>query len=295
MMTIKYLKQAEIDKSKWDNCVGNAINCMIYGMSWYLDEVCENWDGLVLGNYQAVMPLPWKSKLGIKYIYHPFFAQQLGVFFTKDNSAITNDFLAAIPLKFLKYELSLNSMNTCHDIPLRPQINYVLSLHKTYDELLASYDRKCRRDVKISKSDPHILHTDISVDDFLSFKQRNMLNKLSHTHFERIKALLNYLIKNKMAKIVALNDSENMLLGAAAFVSYRSRIFYLFSASSDVGKKKRVMYRILDSVIEANANKNVYLDFEGSMIEGVAQFFKGFGPVSETYNRVQKSRIPFIK
>ena len=75
-----YIPQKQIDKKKWDHCIESAENGLIYGYSFYLDHMAGQWDGIVLGDYQAVMPLPWKKKFGIKYIYQPFLVAQGGVF-----------------------------------------------------------------------------------------------------------------------------------------------------------------------------------------------------------------------
>ena len=61
---IKYLQYKEIDKAKWDVCITNAPNGLIYGYSFYLDCMARRWDALVLGDYEAVMPLTWNKKYG---------------------------------------------------------------------------------------------------------------------------------------------------------------------------------------------------------------------------------------
>ncbi len=293
-MTITYLKNSKIDKTKWDSCVDNSTNSLIYGMSWYLDIVCENWDALILNDYKAVMPLPWKSKWGVKYIYHPFFTQQLGVFFTKELKIDTKHFINAIPKHFVKYELSLNHYNSSISGKTSTKINYLLSLNKPYNSILLAYDGKCRRNVKLSKKEDVVISTNVTVDALLNFKRANMEHSIADKHYMVIGKLLHFLSENKIAKIVGAFNTENKLLGVAAFVFYKKRIIYLFSVSNPLGKKKRVMYRIMDYVIEENSNKNIFLDFEGSMIDGIARFFKGFGAEIETYFRVNKSRIPFI-
>jgi hypothetical protein len=68
---IRYLQRDQIDTVQWDNCIGNAPNGLIYGHSFYLDRMAVNWDALVLNDYEAVMPLPWKKKWGIYYLAHP--------------------------------------------------------------------------------------------------------------------------------------------------------------------------------------------------------------------------------
>ena len=55
---IQYLKNKEIDFKKYDACIAAAINSRIYAYSWYLNIVADNWDALVLNDYEAVMPLP---------------------------------------------------------------------------------------------------------------------------------------------------------------------------------------------------------------------------------------------
>ena len=61
---IKHLLRNQIDSDKWDACITNAPQKLPYGFSWYLDIACENWSALVLNNYAAVMPLPYKKKVG---------------------------------------------------------------------------------------------------------------------------------------------------------------------------------------------------------------------------------------
>ncbi|VAW26447.1 hypothetical protein MNBD_BACTEROID04-1052, partial [hydrothermal vent metagenome] len=58
---IYYYKRNQIDIVKYDTCITKSINTRVYANSWYLDIVADNWDVLVLNDYEAVMPLPWRS------------------------------------------------------------------------------------------------------------------------------------------------------------------------------------------------------------------------------------------
>ena len=66
--SIRYLTRREIDTTKWDHCIDTAGNGLIYAYSFYLDHMARNWDALVLNDYEAVMPLTWNSKFGIRYL-----------------------------------------------------------------------------------------------------------------------------------------------------------------------------------------------------------------------------------
>ena len=81
---ITYLTRTQLNKNEYDNCIHNAPQSKVYALSWYLDIVADNWGALVLNNYEAVMPLPWRKKYGICYVYPPCWTQQLGVFSKKE-------------------------------------------------------------------------------------------------------------------------------------------------------------------------------------------------------------------
>src|SRR6266550_2768979 len=67
---IHYLQRQDIDLIKWNACITAAPNGLIYARSFYLDAMtAEQWDGLVMGDYEAVMPLPWRRKFGFYYLY----------------------------------------------------------------------------------------------------------------------------------------------------------------------------------------------------------------------------------
>ena len=77
---IRYLNRNEIETEKWDHCILQSTNGLIYARSFYLDAMAENWSALVSGDYEAVMPLTWNMKYGFTYLYQPYFTKTLGVF-----------------------------------------------------------------------------------------------------------------------------------------------------------------------------------------------------------------------
>ena len=97
-MAIKCVTYQQIDKQKWDGCIDKAVNGLVYAYSFYLDEIADNWDALILNDYEAVMPLTWRKKYGIHYLYQPFFCASLGIF-TEQKIAdeLTAKFLQAVP------------------------------------------------------------------------------------------------------------------------------------------------------------------------------------------------------
>ena len=107
-----FKSRSNINDVLWNKCIANSINSLVYANTWYLDAVTENWDAYVWETefeYTAVFPIPNKSKLGLKYVYPPFFIQQLGLFSTDDNiEEYTRLVLAQIEIDFKFTELNLN-------------------------------------------------------------------------------------------------------------------------------------------------------------------------------------------
>src|SRR4051794_1685368 len=69
-----------INAEKWDNCIKNSKANKIYAKHIYLQHMADNWSGLVMNDYTAVMPITWRKKWNIRYVYHAPFIQQLGLF-----------------------------------------------------------------------------------------------------------------------------------------------------------------------------------------------------------------------
>ena len=161
---IRYLRRQDIDPAKWDACLDRAPNGLIYGRSFYLDQMAMRWDGLVLNDYEAVMPLPWNKKWGFYYCYQPYFCTALGVFGEEPRALPVTAFLEAIPKKFKYWDFALNEFNFWQPQPpspgnpsgtslppalhWTPRINYFLDLGRSYEEMAAGYKRLATRMLK---------------------------------------------------------------------------------------------------------------------------------------------------
>ena len=74
-MEIKIIPSEEIDRKKWDSCVYFAAHGNVYSYAWYLDITCEDWIGLIEGDYESVMAIPIDNKKA----YTPDFIYKLGM------------------------------------------------------------------------------------------------------------------------------------------------------------------------------------------------------------------------
>jgi len=59
--SIQLLPAHQIDSKKWDTCVDKNENGLIYSQTRFLNAMADNWHGLIIGEYETVMPIPWRK------------------------------------------------------------------------------------------------------------------------------------------------------------------------------------------------------------------------------------------
>ena len=108
---IRLIHSTSLDVQKYDTCISESQQSLVYAYSWYLDIVCDSWSVLVLDDYMAVMPIPHRKKYFIHYVYPPLWILQLGLF-SKDRKIKISEFIVYLNKKFRFIELRLNSENS---------------------------------------------------------------------------------------------------------------------------------------------------------------------------------------
>lgn len=294
---IKYLPYKEIDKPKWDACIDNAPNGLIYAYSFYLDAMAKHWDALVLNDYEAVMPLTWNKKYSFYYLYQPAFTASLGVFGKNITEMLVGDFIKAIPSKFLLIEISLNTGNILGFPPpftIR-RTNYILSLNNSYDELHKAYRDNHKRNITKAFQLGCKVNKEIPVDEIIQLN-REQLQHIDGTKPEdylHFKTLYQILDNREQAKTYAIVDPKNKVLASAVFFFSHNRAYYIMVGNHPDGKTIGASHALIDAFIKDHANQNLILDFEGSDIRNLAFFYEGFGARFEIYPGLKINKLPW--
>ncbi|RMG75312.1 MAG: GNAT family N-acetyltransferase, partial [Bacteroidetes bacterium] len=85
------------------------------------------------------------------------------------------------------------------------------------------------------------------------------------------------------------------LMAAALFATYQDRTLYLMGAyHPDQGRSGAMPALMWDAMARAQREGSRLFDFEGSMIEGVAQFFRKFGAHPVPYLQIRKNQLPLL-
>lgn len=283
-MILKY-NHKNIDKTKYSACLDKCLNYRIYAELWYLNIVSpDGYDILVLNDYEAVMPIPYQKKWGFKLVIQPIFCQQLGIFYKEIISAETFHLFISFLKKYKVRSYCFNEENT----PYLPshyvkRDNQVLNLDREYSTLVTNYNANKKRVLK------NYLLSNSKIEEkyagsIVSKKPSNLLNRiLSASQLNILNTLLQELNRQKVLKQYTLYNRDNIPTVYVWLIFSKGRIINLLSVRDKELEIKNSYAYMIDLLIKNHSDQKLILDFEGSMIPGIAHFNKSFGAVSNHY------------
>ncbi|WP_026763142.1 hypothetical protein [Sediminibacterium salmoneum] len=140
---IEILSSHEIDKIKWNTLVNDSKNGLVYAQSDFLDRMADNWAAVIVGDYESILPIPYRKKWGISYSYSVPFVQQLGLI-GKVEDAKAAKIKSEIQKKFKYGTIQLNSGNAALAAHLgaSPMPNMYISLQEPFSVLEKNFKKK---------------------------------------------------------------------------------------------------------------------------------------------------------
>ncbi|CAM2990647.1 hypothetical protein DRF59_10730 [Chryseobacterium flavum] len=278
---IRRLKYNEIDFVKYAQCLENSEQKKYSATKDFLDITSrKQWEVLVYKDYEAVMPVPFIRKFGIKIVHNPKLCQQLGVFSAKDNIDINESFLEYLEKNYLIRAYPFNDRNILRT-SLRLKKNFLIN-PDSYETVYSKYSPKRKRKLRLDEEVKNNSEIKIiSYEEAEKFIEANMigLNKESDlSDFMRIfKASyhLNYLrfsaffYHHKIINIIATYSDCNMV---ALLGTFNDKEYVKLSGASI----------LIDTVIRENIETSIF-DFEGGELPNIEEFFRGFRPELKPY------------
>jgi hypothetical protein len=297
---ITYLNRQQIDNEKWDGCIDRSFNGNLYGHSWFLDIVADDWDALVENDYERVFPLVHRRKLSISFIYQPFFTQQLGLYSTtRLDTGTVSTFLRAIPDQFRHIEMNLNTLNKADEAEFRliPQLNHELDLIRDYKTIREGYSENLLRNIKKGEKAGLTVSKNIKPDDIIELFRKNRGKQIRHLRdkdYLRLKRLAYTCMYRGIANIQGVYNAQNQLVAGAFFIISNRKAIFLFSGLGEEGRKAGAMPFLIDRYIHSHAGQHLTFDFDGSNDEDLARFYKSFGSKECFYQRLEMNRLPAL-
>jgi hypothetical protein len=294
---IRYVPRHAIDTTRWDACIDQAANSLLYGFHFYLDHMAAGqWDALILGDYEAVMPLTWRRKYGIRYLYQPPFTQQTGIFSPQPLSpGLIEAFIRTARDHFRFAEIFLNYSNPHPG--LQPRTNYILSLDAPYAHIAAGYKKILAYSLRLAARASLRYTPDVDLEKALTTNHRQYAARTphvtanDHAHFRALCRDLQ--TRGQLVLRAATGPEDDHLLATALLFRDRRRLYLLQSTTPKAGRKTEANRFLLDGIIREFATQPILLDFEGSDLPGVAQFYANFGAMRQPYFFYRYNDLPW--
>jgi hypothetical protein len=298
---VKYIKGDQIDREKWDRCIVNAVNGNICAYSWFLDIMCNGWDGLVAGDYAYVMPLSVSRRFGIDYILQPRFIQQSGVLgIPSPDIQTVGDFIDGVPKNIKVIDYHFNDQNTLSsewDVEIRS--NFLLKTDKSYEELKLAYSKNLKRNLKKSIYSGFYIIKNRNPEPLIQLFREESGSRFSFIkdeNYSRLNRVIHACLSRGMAEVWSVYNRENEMYAGIVWLFSHGKAVLYFSAQSKLGRSDEALAWLIDAFICEHASSGIILDFEGSVQPGLGRFYSSFGAVLQTYPRLTINKLsPFFK
>jgi hypothetical protein len=292
---IVYLKNNEIDREQWDNCIKNTPWSRPYAYSWYLDIMSPGWQALIDDDYDSVFPVPGFSRFGIQYIATPVFLQQLGAFSPDNHSTrAISEYLDFMPDFFRFIDLCVGQKIEFPGYKISEKVNFELDLSKPYETLTGNFSVHCRRNIENSGRIKPELVSDISPDKMVDLFIQNKgkeIPGIKVRDYQRLKNLINFCIKNKKGRVIGVRGEGKKLIFGVFVVTIKGRLTILFVVNTPESRERRIGYYIVNELVKEYSSTRNILDFAGSSLPSVASFYESFGCVKVPYYRIYRNRL----
>ncbi len=291
---IRYVTHADIDRTAWDALLLRCPGRLWYARSRVLDRTGP-WDALIDEEAGGIMPLPYRVRWGIPYVYNPYGLQQLGVFALEPSRELAAAFIHAIPRRFRYVDIWVNADTLATGVPGRfePQMDQTIRCDRDIDTIRSDYSKGHRRNLR--KNPGPAIAEDLSADDFITLFERTTGAQFGGSprgSLAPLRSIIADAVNEGTGRILCLR-ADDAPVAAACFITWEGRSILLKSANETRGHQAQAMFHLTDRWIAQHAGTGTLLDFAGSNTASVARFNAGFGAAISTYFRFRLNRLPW--
>jgi len=292
-LKIQIIPHSEIDKVKWNSCVHYASNGNIFGYKWYLDTIAKEWDGLIEGDYESVLPLFITERADL--LQQPSLLREAGIYsISLLSQKRSQAFLEAIPEQYTNIQIQLNEgIQVADHLGFKTQAveNYQLLLLDGFDTISKRYAPETMRLLKNPDQKKLLPSSNVKPEKIAElFKENAPFAKDNEFFFHGYQRIMYNALHRGWGATFGVTDSEKNLLSAAFFIYSQGRVMQLLAASNPKGKIVGAYEYLMDNFLRSHAGRPLVLDFNTT-----EQYPENFGAKANTFLRLEKGEIEKAK
>lgn len=298
-MQVRFVPQEEIDQLKWNSCVHFAPNGHIYGYRWFLDQTARHWDGLVEGDYQSVMPLPYASVFYQRQaLQQPELIRELAIYSVRALSpARVKAFWDAVPEVYQTIELVMEPLSrprrdNFQQTPLPGGVHF-LDLSANYEAIAEQYGASLREQLEHAEDSDLLPVSSLKPERIAEFyKSQVRQTARQEWIFHGLQRIMYQVLHRGWGFASALQDRGGKLQAAAFFIYSHGKVMAFVATESATGKQQAALAQLLDLFIRSHAGRPLMLDFQAVPNELAAKFG---GYTEDRYRVVQDTRPEWMR
>lgn len=292
---ITRVSRKELDIEKYNTCITNALQTNVFGYSWYLDEVCTNWDVLVLNDYEAVMPIPWRKKYFLKYVYIPLWLIELGIYSPEVEDE--NEFLIELfdDFKFIETKTNTHNSFSMFDDSQKDYQRQVLYLKESYKTLFYGYRKDRKKDLKRAAKNDLTERWNDKPEKLITLFKTNVgkrVRKIKEEDYNVLLRLMNVCIEKRKGEILSVYNGNNEIVASGFFLKHAKKATILVSSTDFKNRKNGANTFLINSAIYKYQPNFEVFDFGGSVMKSIATYFLSFGATTEKYIYLKHNNLP---
>ena len=312
MVVNSAVEEAKYSKILYRELCANEDLIPLFSKDWWLDSVVgvDEWDvALVLrdGKIIASMPYIIKNKFGLKFCTSPQFSQYLGPWIKPSQAKYAKklgqqkdvmiDLIEQLP-RFdyfsQNWDYKLTNWLPFYWKGFQQTTNYtyVIDDMSSLDLVWSNLEEKIRTDIRKAKNRHNLIFLDNpSIEDFIQLNRKVYERKNIKTpHNEQTFINLDKACaKNHARKIFIAVDEDGRHHAGVYIVWNKNSAYYLMGGSDPELRTSGATSLCLWEAIKFASTVTKEFNFEGSMMEPVERFVRGFGGKQRLIFNVSKT------
>ncbi len=290
-------------------------NAPLFYQPWWLDTVygSGNWNGIVVRNESkvlALMPYSLTKAAMFKFLMMPYFTPYQGPWlihktiskryklYYEEEIAI-DGLIKELP-HFSRFQVNCHP-DIANGLPFywngfKVEVGYTYILQNLADKelLFSGFRSSIKRNIKKSRNIVDVAVNN-SEDLFQAVTWTYSRQSKNVPGNEVMNRIVRTAIERGFGKVFSAHDKEGNLHAALFVVWDNVRAYYLMGGGHPLYRKSGAMAYLMWNAINFVSDKVKSFDFEGSMVQPIEHFFKGFGAERVPYLRVHKYNSKIIK
>ncbi len=296
------------DKITYTEKSQEQIDIPLYCRPWWLDLVCgkDGWDVVVVqkgDKLVAALPYVMHKKFGLKVISSPRFTQHLGIWIAPSTAKTAKrlktekDIVVELIKKLPKHNVFFQcfSSNFTNWLPLywlgfeqTSKITYRITDLSDIEAVWANTNANIKTDVRKAKKTLEIT-SNRSFEEFYALLVQTFQRqgKPCPFDFSSLQRVVDGTISRNAGRLFFAVDEEDKIHAAVFIIWDKKCGYYLMSGANPDLRNSGAGSLCLWEAISFCSTVTEAFDFEGSMVEGIERFFRGFGGEQVTYYRLR--------